>query len=182
MIQSYALAPSMSRNIEIKGAVSTFAPVIDALKVIAPGTPASLSQEDTFFSCPSGRLKLRRFSQSFGELIYYIRADDAGPKESNYIRVPTSEPDLLREALASAYGTVGVVRKHRAVHMVGRTRVHLDDVEGLGWFIELEVILGESEPAEVGMREARDLMAVLGIREDQLVSGAYVDLLRAAGA
>jgi predicted adenylyl cyclase CyaB len=72
------------------------------------------------------------------------------------------------------------VRKQRRLFIVGRTRVHLDRVEGLGEFLELEVVLEEGEPAEAGMAEAHALMARLGIGTDQLVQGAYVDLLRAA--
>jgi predicted adenylyl cyclase CyaB len=169
----------MPRNIEIKAAVRDFAPLVEALKRISLASPGHLWQEDTFFSCPSGRLKLRKFSQTSGELIYYTRASDPGPKESNYIRVPTSEPDLLRHLLASAHGIIGIVHKHRTVYMVGRTRVHLDDVEGLGKFAELEVVLADSESADIGMREARRLMEALGIRAEELVSDAYIDLLRA---
>jgi adenylate cyclase class IV len=66
--------------------------------------------------------------------------------------------------------------------MVGRTRVHLDEVEGLGRFIELEVMLQPGEPLERGVAEARDLMTTLGIEESQLVSQAYIDLLREAGS
>lgn len=172
----------MSRNVEIKAAVPALTPVIDALKSIAPGVPESLVQEDTFFVCPSGRLKLRKLSESRGELIHYVRTDEAGPKESSYICAPTSEPDLLRDVLALACGTLGVVRKRRSVHMIGRTRVHLDEVEGLGTFVELEVVLDGEESAEIGTREARELMVALGIREEQLAGGAYIDLLRAAGA
>jgi predicted adenylyl cyclase CyaB len=77
---------------------------------------------------------------------------------------------------------MGVVRKRRTVRMVGRTRVHLDEVEGLGRFIELEVMLQPGEPLERGVAEARDLMTTLGIEESQLVSQAYIDLLREAGS
>jgi hypothetical protein len=81
------------------------------------------------------------------------------------------------DVLAAACGIIGVVRKHRTVHVVGRTRVHLDEVEGLGRFLELEVVLDTDQPVEQGLPEARRLMAALGIQEDQLVPQAYVDLL-----
>jgi predicted adenylyl cyclase CyaB len=167
----------MARNVEIKAAVPDLAPLADALRRLGAAPGGEGRQEDTFFPCPAGRLKLRRLSESSGELIHYARADDRGPRESRYLRVATSEPDRLRAALAAAYGVSGVVLKRRTVYLVGRTRVHLDDVEGLGRFLELEVVLGDAEPAEAGVREARALMAALGIREDQLVGPAYVDLL-----
>ena len=112
-----------------------------------------------------------------GELIFYRRADEQGPKESFYLLAPTSSPDALRELLTSAYGQVGRVRKHRTLFLVGRTRVHLDRVEGLGHFLELEVVLADGESAVVGVGEAHDLMEQLGVLPSQLVEGAYVDLL-----
>jgi len=60
--------------------------------------------------------------------------------------VPTAAPDALREALTLAYGVIGRVRKVRTLFMAGRTRIHLDRVEGLGEFLELEVVLAEHEP------------------------------------
>ncbi len=109
---------------------------------IATEGPVELQQDDTFFRCDSGRLKLRVFADGNGELIFYRRADEQGPKESFYLLAPTSSPDTLRELLTSAYGQVGRVRKHRTLFLVGRTRVHLDQVEGLGHFLELEVGAG----------------------------------------
>jgi predicted adenylyl cyclase CyaB len=72
------------------------------------------------------------------------------------------------------------VRKQRTLFLAGRTRIHLDRVEGLGDFLELEVVLAEGEPADAGVREARALMHALGVESSQLVEGAYVDLLAAA--
>jgi adenylate cyclase class IV len=167
----------MARNVEIKAAVGDFARVTARLATLSAGPGASLAHEDTFFRCPGGRLKLRLLAGHAGELIYYERADHAGPRTSDYRVVPTAEPDRLRAVLAAAYGIIGVVRKRRTVHMVGRTRVHLDEVENLGRFVELEVVLEDGEPVEQGVAEAHRLMAALDIQEDQLVSHAYLDLL-----
>lgn len=170
----------MARNVEIKAAVQDFSRVTAAVATLAAGEPVRLEQEDTFFHCPRGRLKLRKFSAAAGELIHYERPDEAGPKTSHYVRGPTAEPDRLREALAAAYGVLGVVRKRRTVQLIGRTRVHLDTVEDLGTFVELEVVLDDAEPVEPAVAEAQGLMAVLGIGAEQLVRGAYLDLLPAA--
>jgi len=167
----------MPRNIEIKariGSVEALAPKVAAM---ADHGPIEISQDDTFFVCETGRLKLRVFSKEAGELIFYRRANQSGPKESFYVLSPTSAPETLRELLTLAYGLEGRVQKHRTLFLVGRTRVHLDKVAGLGHFLELEVVLEDTEPAEVGMREAHELMARLGVEPSQLVDGAYVDLL-----
>ena len=81
--------------------------------------------------------------------------------------------------LSLAYGQVGRVRKYRTLFLVGRTRVHLDRVEDLGHFLELEVMLVDDESPEAGIREASDLMDRLGIQPSQLIEGAYLDLLLA---
>jgi predicted adenylyl cyclase CyaB len=122
-------------------------------------------------------LKLRAFSPASGELIFYRRNDLAGPKESFYLISPTTSPDILRESLSLAYGQAGRVRKKRTLFLVGRTRIHLDRVEVLGDFLELEVVLKDGEGAERGEVIAEDLMEKLGILPDQLIEGAYVDLL-----
>jgi predicted adenylyl cyclase CyaB len=83
----------------------------------------------------------------------------------------------LRQALTLAYGQVGRVRKRRILYLVGRTRIHLDRVEQLGNFLELEVVLNIAEPAESGVREATALMQRLEITPNQLIESAYIDLL-----
>ncbi len=168
----------MPRNIEIKAHITNVEALAPKAAAIADQGPIEIIQDDTFFSCDTGRLKLRAFSKEKGELIFYRRADQQGPKESFYLRSPTSAPETLRESLSLAYGQTGRVQKHRTLFLVGRTRVHLDRVAGLGHFLELEVILEEHEPSsEAGVREAHELMARLGVEPSQLVEGAYVDLL-----
>jgi adenylate cyclase class IV len=132
--------------------------------------------------CNTGRLKLRMFSRNQGELIYYRRASQSAPKESFYLRAPTTAPEALRESLTLAYGRTGHVEKHRTLFLVGRTRVHLDRVSGLGHFVELEVVLGEHEASEAGVREANELLARLGVERSQLIEGGYLDLLGEGGA
>ncbi|WP_243374100.1 class IV adenylate cyclase [Geotalea sp. SG265] len=167
----------MARNIEIKARIDSIEALVPKAAAIADQGPMEIVQDDTFFRCDSGRLKLRAFSRDEGELIFYCRADRQGPKESFYLRSPTPAPETLRDSLSLAYGQAGRVRKHRTLFLAGRTRIHLDKVEGLGEFLELEVVLGEGESAENGVREAHDLMAQLGIERSQLIDGAYVDLL-----
>jgi predicted adenylyl cyclase CyaB len=168
----------MARNIEIKARIDSVDKLLPRARAIANDGPTEIVQDDTFFSCPNGRLKLRAFSETAGELIFYQRPDQAGPKESFYVISRTASPNTLREALLLAYGQCGRVRKHRTLFMAGRTRIHLDRVEGLGDFVELEVVLSEGETTESGVMVAHELLARLGISPQQLIEGAYVDLLR----
>lgn len=168
----------MSRNVEIKAQVSDMASLKERAKSIATEGPFEINQEDTFFKCNSGRLKLRKFDDARGELIFYRRSDQGGPKESFYLRSKTSDPDTLRQSLDIAYGMTGQVKKARSLYMVGRTRVHLDKVEELGDFMELEVVLTNDDSTEYGVAEAERLMEQLGVASDDLVEGAYIDLLQ----
>jgi predicted adenylyl cyclase CyaB len=171
----------MSRNIEIKARIENADAWAAKITALAGAGPIDIAQDDTFFRCDTARLKLRAFSGGAGELIYYRRPDEYAPKESFYLRSPTPSPDSLRECLTLAYGQVGRVRKHRKLFLLGRTRVHLDAVQGLGHFLELEVVLADDEPAEAGIREARELMESLDIKPHQLIDAAYVDLLTRRG-
>ena len=172
----------MPRNVEIKARIESVDDLLPRARAIADSGPTEILQDDTFFPCSTGRLKLRAFSETSGELIFYRRPNQTGPKESFYIISPTASPDALREALTHAYGQTGRVRKRRTLFMVGRTRIHLDRVEGLGDFLELEVVLVEGETTESGVKVARELLDALGISPRQLIEGAYIDLLRPTSA
>lgn len=167
----------MPRNIEIKARVAQPSRLLDDVLEIADRGPTVFAQDDTFFACPSGRLKLRMFSATEGQLIFYRRDDLAGPKLSEYVIASTGEPDALRGVLTLAYGVVGRVRKTRTLCFVGATRIHLDDVEGLGHFLELEVVLTPEQTIEQGQTIAEALMQKLSIAPATLVRKAYVDLL-----
>ncbi len=167
----------MPINVEIKARVHDPELVRKRAGEIADTPGELLAQEDTFFVVPRGRLKLRRLDPAHGELIYYEREDVSGPKPSQYLVYRTPDPEGLRAVLAACLPPGGVVRKQRWLFMVGDTRIHLDEVEGLGSFLELEVVMQPGQSAEDGTAVAEDLMRKLGIRRTDLVEGAYVDLL-----
>jgi len=173
----------MARNIEIKARLPQGIDEVEArARRLADHGPELLLQDDTFFLVPRGRLKLREFADGSAELIAYHRPDTEGPKLSDFIRTPVPDPAALRRSLALTCGLRGRVRKQRTLYLVGQTRVHLDRVEGLGDHLELEVVLRDDQGAEHGEAVARDLIAQLGIAADQLIAGAYIDLLEARNA
>jgi len=172
----------MPRNIEIKARLNDG---IDALlaraAAVAGGTPQIIDQDDSFFRVPHGRLKLRQFADGTAELIHYQRADTAQAKASDYVRVPAPEPEALREALARACSLLGRVRKRRWLLIVSdgafSTRIHLDRVEGLGDFMELEVMLKDEQTDAQGQAVAENLMRQLGLQDAPRLAGAYMDML-----
>ena len=170
----------MARNIEIKARIASVEALLPLALDCADGPAELIAQDDTFFTCATGRLKLRVFADGRGELIAYARPDASGPKTSDYSIAPVADPDALRAALSRALGASGRVVKQRTLLMAGRTRLHLDRVEGLGDFLELEVVLRDGESAHDGAAVAHALLARLQVDASQLVAGAYVDLLRAA--
>eukprot|EP00803_Ostreobium_quekettii_P007977 evm.model.scf_1910EXC.1 EVM.evm.TU.scf_1910EXC.1 scf_1910EXC:12142-12669(-) len=171
----------MGRNVEIKARLP--ADRVRAVRELAlersTSPPESLRQTDTFYNVPNGRLKLRELGGGTPELIAYDRPDQAGPKVSSFVRCPVPDPRSLSEALGRSLGVRGVVEKQREVIMVGRTRVHLDEVAGLGTFLELEVQLAEGQSAEEGEAVAAELMAHFGVGRGCLVEGAYIDAIEA---
>jgi adenylate cyclase class IV/GNAT superfamily N-acetyltransferase len=172
----------MPSNLEIKARLRDLPAAQRAAEAVSDVPRQVLRQEDTFFRVAAGRLKLRQLSPERGELIYYQRPDAAGPKVSDYLIAPTSQPGALKAALAAALGVRGTVRKERWLYLAGRTRIHLDQVEGLGAFLELEVVLGDGEAAEQGQADAARLMDALGVAPGDLIDAAYIDLLeRGAG-
>ncbi len=168
----------MPSNIEIKARVADPTRQHALAARLAGGAPPTvLQQTDTFFPGARGRLKLRQLSPTEGELISYHRADLAGTKQSRYLLARTTEPAALRAVLADAYGTGTVVTKTRLLYLVGQTRIHLDEVVGLGSFLELEVVLADGQLPDEGHRIAREIMVALEVRDADLIEGAYADLL-----
>lgn len=164
-------------NVEIKARATNPDHVVSIAEKIADSGPMNIEQEDVYFNCSKGRLKLRKFSDKTGELIYYNRDSGPEPTECNYSILKTSDPTLIDRILTEALGVRGTIRKRRTLYLCGPTRIHFDDVDGLGKFIEIEVVLSPGQAASQGMDIARSLMQRLGIAENDLVDAAYIDML-----
>jgi predicted adenylyl cyclase CyaB len=172
--------PEMARNIEIKARAQHFDQLRERAAQLATDAPLIFRQQDFFYDVPRGRLKLRQFDDGTpAELIFYQRDDRDGPKASYYTRSPVTNPEAMHALLATALTTRGIVSKERHVYLSGRTRIHLDRVDGLGDFVELEVVLAQDDDEEGGHAEARAMFQSLGVSEADLVPVAYVDLLNA---
>jgi len=165
-------------NIEIKARIVDMGEFRRRAEALSGRPCEFLQQEDTFFHVAAGRLKLRVLAPDHGQLIYYRRPDQPGPKRSDYDVAETDQPETLKHILGEACGTRGVVRKARALYLIGQTRIHLDEVEGLGQFMELEVVLRPGQPDADGQAIAAELMAKLGVNASDLVDSAYIDMLQ----
>jgi predicted adenylyl cyclase CyaB len=172
----------MPSNIEIKARLADLPQTRGLVAAISDTPPQTLRQRDTFFRCTTGRLKLREIGAGQAELIFYSRPDVVGVKQSDYEVTSVAEPELLRGVLARALGVTQTVEKTRVLYLVGQTRVHLDSVDGLGDFLELEVVLRPGQDSAEGQAIAADLMQRLGIRDTDLCSTAYADMLTESAA
>ncbi len=87
----------------------------------------------------------------------------------------------LKEVLASESGIISVVKKRRRLFMVNQTRLHLDKVDGLGEFLEIEGVLSENQPIDKGEKIAFEIMKKLGVSKSDLIDGSYIDLIEYNG-
>jgi homotetrameric cytidine deaminase len=168
----------VSINLEIKARDAD--PDATAARCLALGASDEgvLGQRDTYFAPRHGRLKLRVQDGAGAELIAYRRPDATEAEESAFIRAPAADPARLLEALDAALGTTVVVIKRRRLFVWENVRIHLDDVEGLGTFIELEAMVGPglNSAGDAAEKVAR-LRSALAIADDALVAAGYSDLL-----
>jgi adenylate cyclase class IV len=169
----------MPRNIEIKARIDGIEVLLTHARTLADGEPELIEQDDSFFHVAHGRLKVRQLGDGSAELIHYHRGNGTEARASDYVRVPVAHAAALREALARGCGLRGRVRKRRWLLRLGQTRLHLDRVEGLGDFIELEVVLREGQSDDEGRNIAERWMERLGLQRAPRLGGAYVDQLDA---
>ncbi len=167
----------MHKNVELKARCSNPGKVRSALLELDPEEIGVDHQRDTYFRVQNGRLKLRE-GDIENNLIYYERPDQSAPKEAD-IYLQETEPDSgLKPLLKAALGVRVVVEKRREIYFIDNVKFHIDEVDGLGSFVEIEAI---DETGDFTTEELRDqcqtYMEQLSIHRDQLVSASYSDLL-----
>jgi len=167
----------MPSNIEIKAKIENFSAKKQIAESLTNHQCQIIIQEDIFFNCKNGRLKLRILSGTHGELIYYERPDVPAIKQSNYVISKTDNPYQLKEILSKAFDVKVIVKKKRHLFLVNQTRIHLDEVEELGNFLELEVVIEPHQDTAEGYLIVKELMEILNIDESDLISKAYADLI-----
>jgi predicted adenylyl cyclase CyaB len=169
-------------NIEIKAHMQELAAVEAIAARLSGRGPEIMHQLDIFFQRGPARLKLRILGPDRGELIQYERPNRPEARASHYAIARTTDPYVLRDILARTLGIVGTVQKERRVFLIEQTRVHLDRVEGLGNFLELEVVLRSGQSEAKGQEIIKGLLRQFGIEPGQIVAEAYIDLLSSQSA
>jgi adenylate cyclase class 2 len=174
--------PGKRRNLEIKAVDPDPPATLQAALELGAEDAGWLRQRDTYFHAVQGRLKLREAPPEPAELIAYARAELRGPKVSLYRVVPVFDPIALTDALTDSLGVRVVVEKVRRLLLWRNVRIHLDQVEGLGEFVELEAVATSPGGLEVERDRVEQLRTALGIADEHLVAHGYADLLTRRGA
>jgi adenylate cyclase class IV len=174
------------RNLEVKAVDPHAAATLAAALALAAEDRGTLVQRDTYFHAVHGRLKLREQPPSVAHLIAYERADGPAPRPSTYRLVEVADHEALASALGDSLGVRVVVEKRRRLLMWRNVRIHLDRVEGLGDFVELEAVASSADGLEGERPRVARVGAALGLEDPRLVRESYGDLLesqrRALGA
>jgi predicted adenylyl cyclase CyaB len=170
----------MSSNLEIKARCRDLAAARSAAQRVATRYVGVDRQVDTYYCTREGRLKLRESSLAGGQLVPYLRPDASGPRRADYQVIPVEDAAGLKALMSRILGVHRVVRKQREIFLYRNVRIHLDRVEGLGEFVELEAVFDGSPAAAAEQRHALDfLMRELGIDPADLVAGSYEGLVGA---
>ncbi len=135
------------------------------------------NQTDTYFNVINGRLKLREGIIE-NNLIYYDRNDKAGPKRSSFHLIKITNPQELKEVLKNSIGIKMIVIKKREIYYIDNVKFHIDDIEGLGSFVEIEAgnILADKTETEL-LEQCNFYLKEFGITEDDLIAESYSDIL-----
>ena len=169
------------KNLELKITIKNFNALNKILKEMDADYKGELRQIDTYYNCANGRLKTREINQRDFEVIFYQRPNIKESKESNYEVLPVqkSQIDKFKSFLKNLFGERVIVKKKRHLWIYRNTRIHIDKVEKLGTFLELETAInGNKNKAQ---KEHKNIIDQLDINKHKKYPGSYSDMLLAQG-
>lgn len=167
----------MPRNIELKARIADWASACRIARSLATADLGELHQVDTYFRVPHGRLKLRQFSNPPAELIAYSRPDQDNAKGSDYRIVKIDDAEGLLAALSSTLGVWVRVEKRRRVYLHDNVRIHLDEVVGLGQFLEFEAAIDAAHDETRCRETLAHLERAFSLGASDLLIGSYSDMI-----
>ncbi len=167
----------LRRNIELKARIDSLALARGIARRLATETLGVELQTDTYFAGARGRLKLRQRQDHPAQLVWYARPDGVHAKASDYRLVAVADAEGLKQGLTAAYGVLTVVEKRREIYLHHNVRMHLDEVAGLGDFLEFEAVLDARHDDADGHAALARLSREFEIQPHHLVAASYSDLL-----
>jgi adenylate cyclase, class 2 len=169
----------MPQNLELKARISSMSDAVSTARSLHMRFKGILKQRDIYYCVPNGRLKLRIINTHKSELIFYNRPNTKRRRYSDYRIFPVSNPKLINKLFTAVLGQRVVVDKRRQLFLYKNARVHIDEVHGLGAFIEFEVLV------KYGKSQAQLLMKILSehfkIKRPATIAASYSDLLLYTG-
>jgi predicted adenylyl cyclase CyaB len=163
------------RNVELKAHDPAAETTLEACRKLGAVDCGLLWQRDTYFNTQRGRLKLREQRPGRCQLIHYHRADQSQERESRYRILEVTEPDTIRDFLAESLGVLAIVTKRRRLFLWRSIRIHLDDVEGQGRFVEVEAVAQPDSDLSAEFGLIAELRGRVGITDENLVATSYSD-------
>jgi adenylate cyclase class 2 len=169
----------LARNMELKARLRDLGVARETARQLATEYVGVQLQTDTYFHCRSGRLKLREIAGQTAQLVSYERPDRLDAKGSDYRLIEVHDAAALKDALTSALGVLVVVAKRREIYLVENVRVHLDEVEELGSFLEFEAVLNSEIDDAAGQRQVATLQKAFNLELADCRAESYSDMLLA---
>ena len=168
-------------NVEIKARCNNPLPIRQYLLDNFTENKGVDQQTDTYFNVPNGRLKLREGNIE-NNLIFYERANQAGPKNSSFQLVKVEDAAGLKEALTKSNGIKAIVKKQREIYYIDNVKFHIDEVPGLGSFVEIEAgnITADLSQAQLN-EQCTFYMTTFNIKDEDLIEVSYSDMLLSKG-
>ena len=166
-------------NIELKARLADPEGAAATARALGAREMGADRQVDVYFRVPRGRLKLRRSMFVGEQLIAYLRADEPGPRRADYEVIPAPRGGRTAEILETMLGIEATVAKVRRLFLLGDTRIHLDEVDGLGSFLEFEAVYphGNEEAERAARLDVERLRRTFGVRDEDLVPRSYRELV-----
>lgn len=178
---SSSSAPLLRRNVEVKHRLRSLDAAAAIARGLVRGEPEILRQTDTYFLVPHGRLKLRETPGRVAQLVWYDRPDDVHARTSRYQLIDVLDGAALKQALSAALGVRCVVTKTRWLLLRESVRIHLDRVEELGDFLELEAVLAADAAQAAGAMQVAELLQSFQPALGDAVEQSYSELLLEQG-
>ncbi len=168
-------------NVEIKARCSDVERVRGALRSQNARFAGTDHQIDTYFRVREGRLKLREGNIE-NALVYYLRPDQGGPKTSDVLLHKVEPNSGLKDVLTRALGVLAVVDKQREIYYVENVKIHIDEVKGLGNFVEIEAAGDENADRDHLRLQCDEFIRLFGIASSDLLEHSYSDMVLALRA
>lgn len=136
-------------------------------------------QIDTYFIVPEGRLKLRQGNIE-NSLIFYKREERKGIKTSNVelVKLDSKQAQSTKNLLSLSNGIFKIVDKKREIYFIDNVKFHLDKIESLGTFVEIEAINFQGQSKETLTEQCAYYLQLFGIDSTDCIDASYSDLVK----